>query len=159
MKLFNLFFVAAVAALSFGLVYAVEPSDWDGSSISVSGECDNARASFNITNNGYDDMSDVSEWYFVQKQGGASSCAADVAAGYTLSGTFLLEMGATTYATIKTWEYAPPYRLCVAQRPGHPGTGWASATVDATCGMPTVIEIIDEPITVSKLFLPILLGD
>ncbi len=77
----------------------------------------------------------------VQEGGDDATCENDVRNDYVLSDTFILNSGAITFVNIKTWEHAPEYRLCVAQRPGHPGNGWASATVDATCGVPTALDV------------------
>lgn len=161
MKWFNLLFITLVFTLSFGIVYAVEPPQpeppvWDKSSLKIEGECDNYQPIFKITNVG-SAMAGESTWYLLNEEGGASTCAADVAAGYELSNTFVLGEGMEFYVQITPSGYSPPYRMCVSQRPGHPGVGWASATVNSDCVKPTGLEEVEEPFR--RLYLPEIRGN
>jgi hypothetical protein len=135
-----------------------EPPAWDKSSISVEATCRGSDPVFTITNGGSGNMEGPSTWYFLDTQGGASTCAADVAAGYILSGTYQLQSGASVEIDFDSSAYAPPYRLCVQQRAGHPGTGWGSATAETEgvtgCGKPTAIDVVEEPSMTRFMFLP-----
>lgn len=128
------------------------PDEWDKSSIAVSGACVEGVPTFTIVNHG-NDMTGPISWYMLDIDGGASDCAADVAGGYVDTG--VLQLAADESATVEGTG-TTPMRLCVEQRPGHPGTGWASATISAedvkACA--TAEDVVGEPGRLRWLFVP-----
>ena len=93
-------------------------------------------------------------WYRLDVAGGAADCEEDVAAGYLETGEVQLGEGEGTTLTFEPID--PPMRLCVQQRPGHPGEGWASATItEETVKMcVTAEDVAGEPGRLRWLFMP-----
>lgn len=138
-----------------------EPPGWDKSSLAVSGACVDRKPEFTIANNGSGDMAGPAYHWLLNVGGGASTCFTDLAnAGYIISGTVQLEAGesVTLNYDLAGTGYAPPYRLCIEQRNGHPGVGWASATAEpsSACQEPTALEPGGEPelVPLRRLWLP-----
>ena len=138
-----------------------EPPGWDRSSLAVSGACVDGKAEFVIANDGSGDMDGPAYYWLMNVAGGASTCFTDLAnSGYIYSGTVELDAGAsiTLQYDMAGTGYTPPYRLCVEQRTGHPGVGWASATAEpaAACGEPTALDPVSEPeyAPLRRVYLP-----
>lgn len=139
-----------------------EPPGWDKSSLSVNGACVEGKAEFVIANGGAD-MTGPAHYWLINDGGGASTCFTDLAnAGYIYSGTVQIDAGQsmTLQYDLASSGYQPPYRLCVEQRAGHPGVGWASATAEPAdvCAPPTALEPGSEPeiVPLRRLYLPYL---
>ena len=132
-----------------------EPPTWDKSSITVEAACVEGVPSFTIYNGGAS-MTGPTSWYLLDVDGGAADCAADVEAGYLDTGIIQLAEGQSV--TLEFEPIDPPQRLCVAQRPEHPGTGWGSATIDdeAVKACVTAEDVTGEPGGLRWLFLPAL---
>lgn len=131
------------------------PDVWDKSSIAVSAACVKGEPVFTIINHG-SAMSGPSNYWLLNLLGGASDCAADTA-DIPPSGTFQLGEGESIEIPFLN-AGEPPYRICVAQRPGHPGTNYASATAAESPDCVTAIDEVDEG-TVGKvkhLFVPMI---
>ncbi len=137
-----------------------EPGGWDRSSLSVEGACVERKAQFTITNTGAD-MQGPAYYWFLNMSGGAATCLTSVAHGYLYSGTVTLQADALTVLQFDTAGIEPPYRLCVEQRPGHPGVGWASATAEPSdeCRDPTALDEVAEPMGPMRVFLVWLRGE
>ncbi len=129
------------------------PPIWDKSSVVVSGACMEGTPTFTILNHG-EAMTGPINWYLLSVAGGASTCAEDVASGFGASGEVTLAAGASI--DIQATPGTPPYRICVEQRPNHPGIGWASATITAEdaklCA--TAEDATAEPSRLRRLFFP-----
>lgn len=132
------------------------PERWDKSSIKVRGACVQDVPVFEITNSGSGNMAAPSSFWFLNTNGGASDCAADVAANAIGTGYFQLLSGESVQVVYPKGDLDPPYRLCVAQALGHPGTGFASATIGEDEKCVTAEEEVAEPLAggVSWLFVP-----
>lgn len=137
-----------------------EPPGWDKSSLAVNGACVDGKAEYVIANNGSGDMDGPAYYWLLNVGGGASTCFTDLAAGYIYSGTVELAAGesVTLQYDMAGTGYVPPFRLCIEQRKGHPGVGWASATAEpaAACAPPTALEPGSEPevAPLRRLYLP-----
>lgn len=131
-----------------------EPPGWDKSSISVDAACVEGTPTFGILNGGAAMTGPIS-WYLLDVAGGAATCAEDVAAGYLETGEVQLGEGEGTTLTFKPIN--PPQRLCVQQRPGHPGEGWASATIteETVKVCVTAEDATDEPGRLRWVFIPL----
>ena len=139
-----------------------EPPGWDKSSLSVTGACVDHKPEFVIANDGSGDMTGPAHYWLLNVPGGASTCFTDLAnAGYIYSGTVELDAGqsVTLQYDMAGTGYTPPYRLCVEQRAGHPGVGWASATAEpaAACAEPTALDPGSEPeiVPARRLYLSV----
>ncbi len=131
-----------------------EPPVWDKSSVSVDAACVEGTPTFSILNDGAAMTGPIS-WYLLDVAGGAADCEEDVAAGYLETGEVQLGEGEGT--TLTFTPITPPMRLCVQQRPGHPGTGWASATItqETVKVCATAEDVVEEPVfTWRWLFVP-----
>lgn len=103
--------------------------DWDKSSLSIEGSCDNGVATFTVTNTGSGDMAGGTT-YDWSDEGGHSGSGSIPALDSGDSYTFTLSGdGKIT--------------VIVYQRPGHPGKGSAKADVD-DCGTPPPPDPCDE---------------
>lgn len=131
-----------------------EPPVWDKSTISVDAACVEGTPTFAILNGG-SAMTGPISWYRLDVAGGASDCAEDVATGYLETGE--VQLGEGEGITLAFEPVTPPMRLCVQQRPGHPGEGWASATItEETVKLcVTAEDVVEEPVfTWRWLFIP-----
>lgn len=102
---------------------------WDRASVSTFGACKDGRPIFNILNSGLG-MRESRPFWFLNLAGGAADCAANIAAGKALaSGMFRLGAGESADLEFPDLGLSPPLRICIAQSIGHPGIGFASATL------------------------------
>lgn len=130
---------------------------WDKSSIEVKGKCVDGESTFVIKNGG-DDMAGPSRYWWVNGHASASTCD-EIPEDPTLGGgDFQLLSGQSLVVTFPVGNLAPPFSICVAQRPGHPGTGYASASLDASDKCPTAEDVVAEPMGSKRLFLPLMQG-
>ena len=128
---------------------------WDKSSIGVTGKCVEGIPTFVITNNGSGNMTGPSRYWWVNGQASAATCGSipeDPALG---GGDFQLLSGQSTVVEFPVGNLAPPYSICVAQRAGHPGTGYASDSIDSNEKCPTASDVVGEPAKSRWLFLPL----
>jgi hypothetical protein len=119
-----------------------EPPVWDKSSVIVSAACVEGEPVFTVLNHGAA-MTGPSDYWLLNTAGGAADCAVDTA-GTLSAGTF--QLGADESIEISFVDAGdPPYRICVAQRPGHPGEGYASATAEESPDCVTALDEVLEP--------------
>lgn len=155
LAIFAVVFSAYVWAADAVIPPEPEPPGWDKSSLAVTGACVDGAAEFRIVNNG-EDMDGPSYYWLLNVAGGAVTCYTDLAGGYVYSGTVQLGADESLTLVYDTESINPPYRLCVEQREGHPGVGWASATAEplAACKQPTAIETEPEIMPLRRVFVP-----
>lgn len=159
--------IVLVAAALLGIWYALNPmpalaneppvpeppAEWDKSSIVLDAACVKGTPSFTVLNHGAG-MTGPTSWYLLDVAGGAADCAADVAAGYLETG--VIQLAAEESVTLTFEPIDPPQRLCVQQRPLHPGEGWASATIteESVKVCVTAEDVVGEPGRLRWLFVP-----
>lgn len=135
---------------------ATPTPEWDKSSIGVTGRCVNGIPTFTITNGGSGNMQGPSRYWWVNGNASAATCGSipeDPALG---GGDFQLVSGGSLVVEFPVGDLAPPYSICVAQRAGHPGTGYAAADVTSEESCPTAEDVTGEPTFVRKLYLPLM---
>ena len=137
--------------------------EWDRSSLKIEGECYNEEPppapklpTFFVKNAGTGDMLFASPWYLLLGTSGASTCAVDIAAAVA-TGTVKLAIGEVAAITVDTALFPnAPWTVCVQQQQGHPGVGWAAATVPDACVPTAIDDITGEPPIAGRVFMPLL---
>lgn len=129
---------------------------WDKSSVKVDGRCVQGEPRFKISNEGAA-MQGPSRYWFVNGHASANTCGSIPEDPTLGGGDFQLGANMEIMVIFPKGDLAPPYSICVAQRPGHPGTGYAAATVGSGELCPTAEDVVGEPGSFRpRLFIPLL---